>query len=121
MGSIPTLVEAARLREVFATSPKVNAAEQALRAFCVEHPRDALRLLGMWAHTPPLSARECQAVLARFTPAPASRCARCGHTIEYIVDEPDPGWWRHIEHGAVHWPHSVVPHYEDTDRPGGAR
>ncbi len=111
---IPTLIEAQDLRALFWGNPVIDAAEQALRAYA-DRPdmlqlRDAVTLLDAWHFLPELSIRERAAVLARFMPDPARRCARCKDWIEYVTDGPDPGWWRHTE-GVTLDPHGAVPLY----------
>ncbi len=54
-------------------------------------------------------------MLAHYVPPPAERCSRCGHRIEYVVDEPDPGWWRHLEAIDQGTPHPAVPDYSQLD------
>lgn len=130
MSIIPSLDEAERLRRLFLDNPVIDAAEQALRAHSLTlHVRDAVRLLETWAHTPELSERERQAVLARFVPPPAHRCVTCLGDIEYVTDGPDPGWFRHRDRSDVAFPHGAAPLFCDYDEydathtasgPGGA-
>jgi len=57
----------AALIALYHGNPIVDAAEAALRAFGTDLTRaEATRLLRSWKHTPELSVRERQAVLARF-------------------------------------------------------
>jgi hypothetical protein len=120
VSAVPAPHEAARLRALFANNPVVDDVEGRLRAAGVADAGEALAALGSLTAMDvvglgELTDRERRAVLARFTPAPASRCT-CRRPIVYVTDGPAPGRWRHVE-GAL--PHPAVPDYEVDDPPGG--
>ncbi|WP_433612480.1 hypothetical protein ACQP2P_01455 [Dactylosporangium sp. CA-139114] len=126
MDAIPTPAEAQGLRTLFAGNPVIGQAERALRTFRNDlHVRDAAVLLASWKHAPELSARERLAVLARFVPPPAARCARCHARIRYVTDGPDPGWWTHTDPAGMRGegartPHEAAPDYGHGDEGGNA-
>lgn len=94
---IPTPAEAAELRALYAGNPVIERAEAALRQRGVDHVRDAVEVVSAIADHGELTERERQAVYARFVPAPAEVCSRCGAPIRYVVAGPDPGWWTHSD------------------------
>lgn len=120
MSIIPDPSEARELRALFATHPLIGLAEDDLRAADANlHVRDAVTLLPTWMHYDQLAEREVRAVLARFVPAPAERCARCGRGVRYVTDGPDPGWWTHADLDELldgtRAPHPAIPDYGDRD------
>ena len=72
MPIIPDPDEARDLRALYADNPIVAEAEQALRAFVVDDPRQAFELLTMWVRQDEMTPRECRAVVARFVPEPVA-------------------------------------------------
>jgi hypothetical protein len=87
MNIIPDPVEAQKLRALYDGNPVIDAAELSLRSRGAGDVRDAVRLLEAW-QAPELSQRERTAVLARFVPDPADRCAVCDATVEYVTGTP---------------------------------
>lgn len=125
MNSVPSPEEARDLRVAFADHPIIALALAWLTAAGIDHVRDALLELPHWEHYTQLSEREQAATLASFVPPPAEVCARCGRSIRYVADGPDPGWWTHTDTtrllGDDSWhPHPPTPDYGDSDAAGSS-
>lgn len=125
MSIIPNPEQAREFRALFADHPVIALALAWLQASGIVRVADVVLELPNWEHFAQLSEREAAAVVAVFVPPPADVCVRCGRSIRYVTDGPDPGWWTHIDMtrllGDDSWhPHPATPDYGDGDAAGNS-